>query len=75
MLLVTDSVELCGGCHTHEHGVRHPLGEDIRDPRSGGPMTCLSCHSIHSSEYKMYLHASEEGDLCVGCHKEFGGQS
>jgi predicted CXXCH cytochrome family protein len=70
---VSDSVELCGECHTHEHGIRHPLGEETRDPRSGAPMTCLSCHGLHDSAYKMYLHASEERDLCIGCHKEIGG--
>lgn len=73
MLLTQDSIELCGSCHTHEHGVRHPLGDEIPDPRSGAPMTCLSCHSIHRGTDKMYLHASDEGDLCLSCHKDLAG--
>lgn len=71
-LFTEDSVELCGTCHSHEHGVRHPLGEDVRDPRNGAPMTCLSCHGIHRAPAKMYLHASEERELCLSCHKEIG---
>ena len=74
LLFVSDSVELCGSCHTHEHGIRHPLGEETRDPRTGSPMTCLSCHGIHHADSEMYLFESPERDLCVGCHKEMGGQ-
>jgi len=66
------SVDVCGECHTHEHGIRHPLGEETKDPRSGNPMTCRSCHGIHDAAYKSYLHASEERDLCLGCHKDIG---
>ncbi len=73
LLLVQESVELCGSCHTHEHGIRHPLGEETKDPRTGSPMTCLSCHGIHHADSEMYLFASAERDLCVGCHKGMGG--
>jgi predicted CXXCH cytochrome family protein len=73
LMFVVNSVELCGTCHSHEHGIRHPLGEDTRDPRTGAPMTCLSCHGIHDAPYDMYLHGSEERDLCLGCHKDIGG--
>ena len=73
VLLRLDSIELCGSCHTHEHAIRHPVGEDAIDPRTGGAMTCLSCHSMHQPGYEMYLHASDERDLCIGCHKEIGG--
>lgn len=72
LLMPKPSSEICGDCHTHEHGIRHPLGEKVRDPRTGNPMTCLSCHGIHNAPYKMYLHASEERDLCIGCHKDLG---
>jgi predicted CXXCH cytochrome family protein len=75
VLLKDDSVEICAECHSHEHGIRHPLGEEIRDPRTGSPMTCLSCHGIHDAPYKSYLHASDERDLCIGCHKDIGGGS
>ncbi len=67
-----DSVELCGSCHDHEHGINHPLGLETRDPRSGDPMSCLSCHSMHDAPEEMYLHASQERELCIGCHKDIG---
>lgn len=72
LLFVDDEVEVCGGCHSHEHGVRHPLGEEIRDPRSGNPMDCSSCHGIHAAPHDMYLHASDERELCIGCHRDIG---
>lgn len=73
LLFAQESVELCGACHSHEHGIRHPLGEETRDPRTGGAMTCRSCHGIHQASYEMYLHASMERELCTGCHKDIGG--
>jgi predicted CXXCH cytochrome family protein len=73
LLLTESSVELCGSCHSHQHGVTHPLGEEVRDPRSGDPMTCLSCHGIHRSEGEHYLFGSDLRELCLGCHKDIGG--
>jgi predicted CXXCH cytochrome family protein len=73
VLLRQESIELCGSCHTHEHSIRHPVGEETLDPRTGSSMTCLSCHSMHEPGYAMYLHGSDERDLCIGCHKEIGG--
>jgi len=73
LLLRGGPVEVCAECHTHEHGIRHPLGEGTRDPRSGNPMSCLSCHGIHDAPYPMYLHRSDERELCLGCHKDIGG--
>lgn len=72
LLLVADDVDLCGGCHSHEHQVRHPLGEETRDPRTGSPMSCLSCHGIHRAEGEMYLYEEDLRMLCVGCHKDLG---
>ncbi len=74
LLLVSEQVELCSECHSHEHGVTHPLGEQARDPRSDMPMDCGSCHGIHDAPYDKYLHASGEGDVCIGCHRnKLGG--
>jgi predicted CXXCH cytochrome family protein len=33
----------------------------------------MSCHGVHDAPYKFYLFASEEGEICVGCHKDIGG--
>jgi len=75
LLFAADSVKLCSQCHAHEHGIVHPLGEDARDPRSGAPMTCLSCHGMHDAPYDLYMHESVERELCLGCHKDIGGGS
>jgi predicted CXXCH cytochrome family protein len=45
------------------------------DPRSGMPMTCLSCHGMHRAGADMYLHETADGVLCIGCHKDIGGGS
>lgn len=73
VLLSENAIDLCGACHTHEHSIRHPVGDGVIDPRTGSVMTCLSCHSIHEPGYEMYLHASDERDLCIGCHKDIVG--
>lgn len=77
LLSPKNPIEVCGDCHTHEHGVRHPLGEETIDPRNGAPMDCSSCHGIHQSPFEDYLYASDEGDLCLDCHRDIGagGQS
>lgn len=73
VLLVQDPIDLCGECHSHEHTATHPLGESTRDPRTGNPMTCRSCHGIHDAPYEYHLYRSEERELCLSCHKEIGG--
>ena len=73
-MFVEDSIEMCGNCHTHEHGVRHPLGEETRDPRTDNPMTCLSCHGLHQADGEMYLFEADQRMLCIGCHKDLRGR-
>jgi predicted CXXCH cytochrome family protein len=68
-LFVKDPVQICNDCHSHQHGVSHPMGEGKLDPRSGTPMDCGSCHAVHEAPYPKYLHAGEVTDLCVSCHK------
>jgi len=70
LMFVGDPVQVCSECHSHQHGVSHPMGEASPDPRSGVPMDCGSCHGIHYAPYPSYLHASEVRDLCVSCHKD-----
>ena len=73
LLSPKDPIDVCGDCHSHEHGVRHPLGEETLDPRNGSPMDCSSCHGIHHAPFEDYLYASDEGDLCLDCHRDIGG--
>jgi len=70
LLLATDPIQLCNECHGHQHNISHPMGDEIRDPRGGRPLDCLSCHGIHHSTPAKYLHNDGKGELCVGCHKE-----
>ncbi len=73
LFLADDSVALCAACHKHEHNVSHPLGEKSRDPRTGLPMTCRSCHGIHRAAGERYLF-EEERTLCLSCHKNLRGR-
>jgi len=72
ILLASESIELCRSCHEHQHSSRHPLGEDFRDPRTHGALTCLSCHGIHEAPADHLLHATDDGVLCIQCHTEIG---
>jgi predicted CXXCH cytochrome family protein len=74
LLLAEDPVSLCSGCHSHQHSSAHPQGEGTRDPRSGQPMDCLSCHGIHDAPYPKYMHLSGDRDLCVSCHQAKAGR-
>ena len=40
------------------------------DPRNGQPMTCLSCHNPHGTQYVAMLVASPSRALCVQCHSD-----
>lgn len=74
LLFVDDPAQTCGSCHSHQHGVVHPLGEKARDPRNGMPMDCGSCHGIHRSDGEKLLFEADLRMLCVGCHKEMVGR-
>jgi len=65
-----DGIELCARCHTAQHKVSHPVGADVIDPRSGGAVTCLSCHSMHGAGADFFLTHDRKRTLCIQCHKE-----
>lgn len=73
LFLVQDRVGLCRECHDLEHGIHHPQGEDVLDPRNGQPVSCLSCHAAHNAPFDYYMRAEAGGELCIGCHKSVGG--
>ncbi len=72
MLLADDPIELCGSCHSYQHSIVHPMGEEAVDPRNGQPIDCLSCHGLHEAPHDDYLHLDGERELCLGCHKDKG---
>jgi predicted CXXCH cytochrome family protein len=68
--LITQSVELCTGCHEGPHSASHPVGPSVIDARTGVSVTCLSCHTLHGSDYPRYLSLDPEMALCIQCHRK-----
>jgi predicted CXXCH cytochrome family protein len=64
-----DEMALCARCHAAQHKISHPLGADIKDPRDGSPLTCNSCHSMHSAGADFMLTHDRKRELCIQCHK------
>jgi predicted CXXCH cytochrome family protein len=70
-LLKSDPIGICLQCHGAIASKRtHPL--EVRDPNTGGPLTCTSsCHDVHGTNFE-YLCQMEPGrKLCISCHEEF----
>ncbi len=65
-----DKIQTCSRCHTQQHKVTHPLGEDVKDPRNGQPITCITCHGMHSSKAEFMLLFDAKRQLCIQCHKK-----
>jgi predicted CXXCH cytochrome family protein len=61
--------EMCRRCHQVEHLTTHPVGNDIIDPRNGQPVSCISCHSMHSANASYLLTHDKNRALCIQCHK------
>lgn len=64
-----DEITLCAECHAAQHKITHPIGSDVIDPRNGQPLTCNSCHSMHSSKIDYMLTHDRKRALCIQCHK------
>jgi len=70
-LLRSDPISLCVECHNLGSKERnHPVGGDIRDPLTGGKLTCTSsCHHPHGSTHEMMLRQENSDGLCLSCHE------
>jgi len=64
-----DEIAVCGRCHAEQHKITHPVGADFKDPRNGQPLTCNSCHSMHSAIADFMLTHDRKRALCIQCHK------
>ncbi|UCG60996.1 MAG: hypothetical protein JSV52_11800 [Candidatus Zixiibacteriota bacterium] len=69
LLLAADVIELCTSCHddaveTHYH----PMGAGVTDPRTQKVLSCVGCHSAHSSDHAAILVAEKGRKLCIICH-------
>jgi predicted CXXCH cytochrome family protein len=66
-LLTAGEIRTCIQCHeTAKHG--HPLGDDRLDPRTGKPITCVTCHDPHGTAYAYQLRGDQSRGLCIECH-------
>lgn len=65
-----DSIGTCGGCHAQQHKVAHPVGDNVKDPRNGRSVTCVTCHSMHNSKAGFMLYFDRKRQLCIQCHKK-----
>lgn len=64
-----DNILTCAQCHKAQHKVAHPLGKGVLDPRNGQPITCITCHSMHSAKAEFMLVLDRKRALCIQCHK------
>jgi predicted CXXCH cytochrome family protein len=74
-MLISGPIRTCLGCHeTASHG--HPLGEGRLDPRDGKPITCVTCHDPHGTQFSYELRGDQSRGLCVDCHdpEKHGGK-
>ncbi|MBM4144830.1 MAG: hypothetical protein FJ240_00930 [Nitrospira sp.] len=65
-----DDIHTCAKCHTQQHKITHPLGENVKDPRNGKGITCITCHSMHSAKADFMLYFDRKRQLCIQCHKK-----
>lgn len=71
--------EICMNCHDMKgahvlnglgFGDKHPLS-GVADPSNKGhDISCMSCHSPHSSGYASLLEFEGVKNLCLKCHKK-----
>jgi len=67
-LLTKDQTVLCQSCHQAQAKHAHPIGPEVKDPNTGEPVACVSCHAIHGSEHP-YILPQEETAMCRSCHR------
>jgi len=64
-----DTIAMCVRCHENQHKTSHPVGPQVIDPRNGQEITCITCHSMHSSGYNFMLILDGTKALCIQCHR------
>jgi predicted CXXCH cytochrome family protein len=69
-LVKQDVNELCRTCHTDLAKHYHPTGgPDAKpDPRTGQPLSCVSCHRPHAGDVESLLIYEPKRELCIQCH-------
>jgi len=67
-LLQESQEKLCIRCHKEQAMHAHPTGDKAKDPNTGEPVRCASCHAIHGSEFTSLL-PKDQNALCLDCHR------
>ena len=69
-LLKNDPIDVCLDCHENIGSERmHPLR--VRDPNTGGELTCTSsCHDVHGTDFKFLCRREPGRTLCISCHQD-----
>lgn len=70
LYLKEGEIKTCARCHEAQHRIAHPLGEGVLDPRNNQPITCITCHSMHSAKADFMLYFDRKRQLCIQCHKK-----
>ncbi len=70
-MLNGDGNTACVRCHETQGKFTHPVGKEVRDPRNGQPITCVTCHNPMGTNFKYNLRLSGEASLCLECHKNY----
>ncbi|BAT71034.1 cytochrome c family protein [Thermosulfidibacter takaii ABI70S6] len=70
-MLYESGNKLCARCHETQGKFTHPVGEKVKDPRNGQPITCVTCHDPMGTAFKYNLKRSGDKDLCVQCHRGY----
>ncbi|MDY0190039.1 MAG: cytochrome c3 family protein [Desulfuromonas sp.] len=75
------NLNICYRCHQNMLGwTSHPV--DVVAPAgmiipaeypllSGGLMSCMTCHTVHSSDREDRLLKDSKRELCIGCHTNY----
>jgi len=73
------TINACQNCHHRQIAATHPVGVL---PKPGmvippeyptlpdGRISCVSCHTVHSSNNEYLARKPGRRDLCVGCHQD-----
>ncbi|MFO7606914.1 MAG: cytochrome c3 family protein [Desulfurivibrionaceae bacterium] len=76
----TISLVVCKNCHQDMSG-HHPVNvfpkkkmviPDDYPTLDDGRISCVTCHNPHASDLQFLMIKDYTGELCVGCHSEFG---
>jgi predicted CXXCH cytochrome family protein len=67
-LLRADGLDLCRKCHASHASFGHPVGPNVIDKRTSKPVTCLSCHGPHGTQWGFILLDNPSQPLCIRCH-------